>query len=358
YESGLHVPLVVRVPENFKHLAAFARGSRTNGFVSFVDFGPTVLRLAGAKSSKVSDGVAFLGKDTTSKEVASRDEAFGYADRFDEKYEFVRTLRKGKYKYMRNYQAFYPDGLQNNYRYKMLAYSQWRKLYNDGKLNDVQSQFFLPKQAEALYDIEADPHEVNNLAGDPQFADTLLNLRTRLQNRVRAINDLSLLPESVMIAEALGNPVEYGREHAQAISKLLDVIDLAVLPFEQAKPKLIASLHSHDSLEKYWVLQACSTFGKEAESLADDARKLLKDDEQLVRVRAAEFLAVIGAEDPRPTILEVLRTSKSAAANLITLNTVVFLKDGGLDVDFQITRRDVPARSGEVDRRLLYLTGK
>ena len=43
----LHVPLVVRIPENFSHLVDYEEGTRTDGFVSFIDFGPTILNLAG-----------------------------------------------------------------------------------------------------------------------------------------------------------------------------------------------------------------------------------------------------------------------------------------------------------------------
>ena len=93
YESGLHVPLVVRIPENFKHLTDHKRGTRTDGFVSFIDFGPTVLNLAGIKANPLCDGKAFLGKGTSIEELATRNETFGYADRFDEKYDLVRFLR-------------------------------------------------------------------------------------------------------------------------------------------------------------------------------------------------------------------------------------------------------------------------
>jgi len=99
---------------------------RTDGFVSFIDFGPTVLNLAGITVDKRLDGQAFMGRGISAKELEARDEVFGYADRFDEKYDFVRTYRKGKWKYIRNYQGFYPDGLQNNYRYRMLAFQEWR----------------------------------------------------------------------------------------------------------------------------------------------------------------------------------------------------------------------------------------
>ena len=148
--SGLHVPLVVRIPKNFAHLADHQRGSRTDGFVSFIDFGPTVLNLAGLQPHKLTDGRPFLGKNVSAKALAARDEVFGYADRFDEKYDLVRTLRKGKYTYIRNLQGFYPDALQNNYRYKMLAFTEWRELANQGKLNAAQMQFHQRRPAEQL----------------------------------------------------------------------------------------------------------------------------------------------------------------------------------------------------------------
>ena len=131
YETGLHVPLVVYVPANWAHLVDAELGSRVKGFVSFVDFAPTVLHLAGVAVPPHMDGKPFLGKGVAMDELNQRDEAFGYADRFDEKYDLVRTLRKGKYTYMRNFQPFNFDGLWNEYRYRMLAYREWWELYRD-----------------------------------------------------------------------------------------------------------------------------------------------------------------------------------------------------------------------------------
>jgi len=103
YESGLHIPLVVRVPENFKHLVDADLGSSNGGFVSFIDFGPTVLNLADIEVPEGMDGTPFLGDGVSLADVAKRDTVFGYADRFDEKYEQIRTLRVGDWKYMRSF---------------------------------------------------------------------------------------------------------------------------------------------------------------------------------------------------------------------------------------------------------------
>lgn len=358
YERGLNVPLVVRVPENWKHLVEAERGSRVSGFVSFIDFGPTVLQLAGVDVPEEVDGRPFLGKGISLDSLDARNEAFGYADRFDEKYELIRTLRKGKYKYCRNYEGFYPDGLQNNYRYKMLAYEDWRARYRAGELDEIRSQFYEPKCAEALYDIEADPWETRNLAADPQYAATLAELRGRLREIVTGLPDLSFFPENVLYDEAMENPVAFGRSRAEQIANLVATADLALLPFEEAEPKLETALASGDRWVRYWALTALCHFGEAASSLAPAAKAALDDEERLNRVRAAVFLALVGAADPAPTIKDALRTSTSEVETLVILNMVVYLKDAGPQVDIGLKRGDLAKQGGEVERRLWYLTGE
>jgi uncharacterized sulfatase len=356
YESGLHVPLVVRIPENWKHLVEMPRGSRVRGFVSFVDFGPTLLCLADLPVPEHVDGRPFLGPDVTLAEVNARDEAFGYADRFDEKYDLCRSLRKGRFKYIRNYQAFYPDGLQNNYRYKMLAYQEWRELYHDGKLNSIQRKFFEPKAVEALHDIQSDPHEVKNLAEDPAYADVLGDLRKRLQERVKGMPDLSFYPESFLVENALDAPVAFGRKHAKQIARLVDIADLSILPFAIARPKLERALASSDPWGRYWALIACSCFGEDAKALVPAAKQRLEDSELLVRVRAAEFLAIVGAADPRPTLCDVLNMTESPVEALLAFNTVVYVNDHLSGYPFDMKQLDMTAKGGQVGRRIDYLS--
>ena len=355
HDSGLHVPLVVRIPKRFQHLVTLKPGTRADGFVSFVDFGPTLLHLAGLKVPRQMDGKAFLGPDISPESLNARDEAFGYADRFDEKYDLCRSLRKGRYKYLRNYQASYPDGLQNNYRYRMLAYQEWRTLFKAGKLNAAQRQFYERKPVEALYDIQTDPHEIKNLAGDPQHAGTLADLRERLRARVKGLPDLSFYPESYLIDNALNDGAAFGQKHKGEIARLVDVADLSLLPFAKAKPAIEKALASEDRWARYWALIVCSCFGDEAKTLVPAAKARLKDAEPLVRVRAAELLAIVGAEDPRPTLYNVLNTTSSQAEALITLNAVVFVNDHLSGYPFDLTQLKMTVKGGQVGRRIEYL---
>ena len=328
YESGLHVPLVVRIPDKWRQLIPFERGSRTDGFVSFVDFGPTVLNLASVKIPDQMDGVPFAGSGISKEDVEGRDEAFGHADRFDEKYDLVRTLRKGRFEYVRNFQPFNPDGLHNSYRYKMLAFEEWRQLNSKGKLNEVQAAFFEARPAEQLFDIESDPHEVRNLASDPQYQSVLLDLRKRMLKRIVEMPDLSFYPESMLAAKAFGNPVEFGQKHQAAISKYAAIANLQLLKFEEAKSEIEAALLSEDPMARYWACITCSAFGSQAMDLSAAIRKRAESDQHnLVRARAAEFLGLTGQTGAEAILIKCVNDASSGIEAGLILNSVALLRD-------------------------------
>lgn len=353
YESGVHVPLVVRIPKNFSHLVDHEKGTRTDGFVSFIDFGPTVLNLAGIDVPLFMDGEPFVGEGVQSKDLSKRDEVYCYADRFDEKYDLVRTVRKGKWKYIRNYQGFYPDGLQNNYRYRMLAYQEWRELFKADKLDDKQSQFFRPRPAEQLFDLSVDPHEVNDLSGEPQFKNNLLELRSKLKQQLVEMNDLSLYPESYMIENALGDPLAFGNSKNEEIKSLVEIADLALLPFEKVKTKIKKFLKTGSVWEKYWACMVCSQFGNEAKPISPMLKFLVKDDNLMVRMRALEAFALVAGEDPMPGLIEISNKSSSRIEVLLTMNSIAFFRDHhGFDLNPKSFSISVP--KGEFSRRLEY----
>lgn len=364
WERGLHVPLVVRVPDRWRHLVDAPDGTRVPGFVSFVDFGPTALHLAGVPVPDGVDGRPFLGGGITLESLNARNEAIGYADRFDEKYDMVRTLRIGDFKYVRSFQPFNVDGLQNNYRYNMLAWREWRDLFRVGKLTRTQAQFFQSRAAEALYDLASDPHELTNLAGTPAHAARLTAMRERLARLATGMPDLSFYPESVLVDEAWDNPVAFGQAHKETIAALCATADLALRPFKEAKPAIAEALASAAPWQRYWALITCSAFGRQAAEFTDSATLLMRTDPNLlVRTRAAEFLGLIGAADPRPALKQALAQSASELETLLILNTVVLLQDTGPGHAFDLKRSDVrmapttakARRQSEVERRLAYL---
>jgi arylsulfatase A-like enzyme len=361
-ELGVHVPLVVYIPSNYKDLVSVKAGTRNDAFVSFIDFGVTVLNLAGIDTPKGMDGNPFLGKSVSAKDLAKRNETFSYTNRMDEKYDMVRAVRKGEFKYTRNYEPFNFDGLMNNYRYKQLGYQQWLQHYKDGKLNDVQSKFFEPKQPEELYNVKMDPFETNNLASNAKYSKIVKELRENLNKRVCEMPDLSFYPEFYLINNAFDNPVAFGQKHKKDIKNYIKTANLMLLDFDNAESKLEKSLNSDDAWVRYWALISCSAFGEKAKGFVSKAKEISKNDKELInRVRAAEFLGLIGNVNPVNAIENALYACNDGAEALLMLNSVVMLSDGGHEYKFNIEKSKLKEKvlsEPQVLRRLEYINRK
>ena len=361
YESGLKIPLVVYVPEKWQHLIPYDRGSRSQTFVEFIDLAPTALNLAGVTLPIGMDGTPIMGKEIQKSQIQKKNSSFGYADRFDEKYDLVRTLRVGKFKYIRNYQPFNIDALFNFYRYKMVAYKEWLSLYRDGKLNDVQSQFFQPKRPESLYNIEEDPHEVNDLSRSEDHKEILLQLRAQLHDRITAMPDLGFYPESYLLDKALENPTAFGQNNKKAISELIATADLNLEPYDEVEGKITAALQNKNPWIRYWGLIVCSSFGIEAKELVPQIQTLLQmDKENLVRIRAAEYLMLNQIPFDKKKLKPLLENASSETEANLMLNTLSLVKQYQPEIKFNFTKEIFPANwydkpNDLVNRRLEYL---
>ena len=355
FETGLHVPLVVRIPKNFKHLVKYSTNYREAGFVEFIDFGPTLLNLAGIKIPDVIDGIPFMGKGSKTREFT-----FNYADRFDEKYDFVRWIRKGRYSYQRNFQPFNFDALQNDYRYKQLAFTEWRNLFQQGKLNDIQKQFFEARAPEALYDINKDPYETKNLAKDPELKGILGEMRKIMQSQMQQINDLSFYPEPVMVKEAMKNPSGYGIEKTHEIKEMSKIAALQLLPYSEVEEPLERALTSVNPWFRYWGCIVATSHGQNSQKLTNIISKMAgSDSEPLVRARAAEYLGVNQKENPFPFIKNALKMSSSEVETNLILNTAVLLQDGGFGHSFKtFSMSDVNFGGRYIEARIAYLAKK
>jgi uncharacterized sulfatase len=216
YDSGLRAPLLIRVPEKWRTLASPADpaaakpGSVVENLVAFVDFAPTMLSLCGVPIPKHMQGQAFLG----APQAKPRQHVYGARDRVDEAYDVIRCVRDKRWKYVRNFMPHLPRSLDIDYMNQMPTMQEMRRLHAEGDLKGAELQYFeCPKPVEELYDTDADPHEVRNLAGDPQHRATLDRLRAELFRWMKATGDFGLLPECEF--DALKRP---GDKHEVAAS--------------------------------------------------------------------------------------------------------------------------------------------
>lgn len=331
-EVGLNVPLVVRVPERYQHLVDVEMGVSDDRFVSFVDLGPTILQMAGVDVPKAMDGESIWCRD-------SNDLLFGYADRMGEKYDMVRSVRRGNYKYIRAFQPFNFDALSNSYRYTLPIYQHFRELYETGALNQTQAAFFEPKAPEALYDLGNDPYEMHNLADDPSMQGVLKELRGELYDWQVENNDMGLFPEYYWIREAGAATAEYGAKNHKRIVRYLDIANLQLAEYEDIEDSLLKAINSDDELDRYWALIVCSTFADEANGVVDKIRTIASSDsEPINRVRAAEYLALYQDEPPQEVILSALYSVDDPIEAALILNSMTMLDEGSKGYKFRIDR--------------------
>jgi len=147
HDSGTHVPLVIRFPKKYQHLAPGKPGSTTDRMVSFADFAPTVLSLTGLKIPPYMQGRAFLGKQAGQP----WEHLVAIRDRVDEVYEFSRSVRDKRYRYIRNYMPHRPRLQHSDYSERTPTRKELRRLAAAGKLTGAVKDFMSPtKPAEEL----------------------------------------------------------------------------------------------------------------------------------------------------------------------------------------------------------------
>lgn len=306
--SGLNVPLLAYFPPKWQHLAPkeYAANGTSDRLISFIDLAPTMLSLAGVEPKKWMQGHAFCGQYATDEPEYS----YGFRGRMDERYDLVRSVRDKRYMYVRNFMPHRPHGQHNAYMFATPTTRVWRELFDAGKLNEAQSQYWQePKAVEELYDLAADHDEVYNLARVPEHRADLERLRGALDAWQREIKDVDLLSEWEMRERSKGstpydighNPQKYDFEAVFAAAKLATSLHPGDLP------KIVELLKSKDGGVRYWGAVGLLAQGQAGVAAGHDALvAALNDASPIVCVNAAEALGRYGDSRDAEASLTVL----------------------------------------------------
>ena len=196
YEGGLKVPFIAHWPAGAEQLRA--QGAVRKDLVSGIDLGPASLALAGIEVPDYMEGQAIFAQDYRAK-----DHVIAARDRGDFTFERMRAVRSDRFKYIRNFRPELPY-MQPNYRDSHDYTLAYKALYWARKLTPEQEAFAaLRKPVEELYDLQADPHELNNLALDPNYSSTLEWHRNKLETWIKATDDKGQYPEPVEAVKAV-----------------------------------------------------------------------------------------------------------------------------------------------------------
>ncbi|MFR9523274.1 MAG: sulfatase [Rikenellaceae bacterium] len=206
YEPGLKIPMI-----------AWGKGIQPkveDGLVSVLDITASILDLAGVDVPAYYQGKPLFDK-STGEATPTCEMVYSARDNWDEIVECMRSVTTAEYKYIRN---FFPgqgwDVHQQYLDFHRPAIHVMRTLAEQGQLTPEQQLFMADtKPEEELYNIKNDPHELDNLAKNPEYAAVLEQMREQMDSWQAENVDLGLKDMNSRVPEEMMPLRDYMKEH-------------------------------------------------------------------------------------------------------------------------------------------------
>jgi arylsulfatase A-like enzyme len=315
YDEGLRVPLIVLVPERWRHLLPARPGSRISEPVSLIDLLPTFASLAGCAAPSGIHGTTILSS-------TPRRYAFSGRDRMDEHADTTRTVRSSRYRYIRNYAPHRIWGQHYAFAWESRAYKDYEQQHLAGTLSGIQDRFWQPKQAEELYDLASDPDEVTNLADGSEHRALIDEMRAALDAHIIAIYDCGFIPEG-SAAESWESSRDRG------VYPLADVLSLANRAIRRDPTDIaafVAALAQPSPVMRFWAAQGLLMLAATGHPMPESvAAALSAEFDPHVRVPLAEALGY-GDPDPQIELLcNIVATDTNDRLRLQALDALTYL---------------------------------
>ena len=298
YASGVHCPLVVRIPEKLKHLyPAKKPGMTVDRIVSFVDMPKTWLSLAGAEIPETFQGTVFLGQGIEPEPTYH----FSFRERADGRLDHVRMIRDERFAYHKNYMPFAPAGQHLAYIWKMPAAPAWEAHHRQGKTNEITGRFFEPRVSEEFYDNKNDFDNVQNLIGRRKYRKKIADMKKAMRQKQLALFDSGLLPEKMRERRAAENEMTlYDMVRNKTLYPLeayLDAADLALVRDKHNLSIFTKRMSDKDAGLRWWAVVGLHLLEADAAPAISVLEKALKDASHEVRIMAAWTLVKLGKTD-------------------------------------------------------------
>jgi arylsulfatase A-like enzyme len=194
YDSGLRSILMVRWPKSLK--PPFVPGTVNDQLVSFIDLAPTVLALAGVPIPLHVEGRVLLGPHAA---PAPR-YLFAARDRMDVEYDMMRSARDERYLYIHNFQPELPYVGFIPFRNESPIMQELLRVQAEGSARGPVGLWMRrSRPPEELFDTQADPDQIHDLASDPARRDVLERMRHAVDDWMTRTNDQGRINEPEMI---------------------------------------------------------------------------------------------------------------------------------------------------------------
>ncbi|MBD3630011.1 sulfatase-like hydrolase/transferase [Cyclobacterium sp.] len=305
YNVGTQVPMMVHLPDKWKHLSSVSAGEVDGSLVSFVDLAPTLLSITGNEIPAIMQGKSFLGKDSEK----SPEFVHFFRDRMAERYDFSRAVTDGKYYFIRNFMPHRPRGRDSRYGYQVQA--NWRAYeaaHEEGKTDEVQSQFYEPKPVVQFFDTKNDPWQVTNLVDQAALEIRMEKLSKELDRWMVKTRDVGLIPEP-MFHELAGAEKKYATLYEFAQSKdypIRKILKAAKTATVESTENLLPYLKDKNPIIRYWGAYGIFLNPDQSDVLQNSLKAMVREDESAAnRIMAAQALGLCG--DPEAAFEAIMK---------------------------------------------------
>lgn len=260
YETSFRVPMVLYLPPAWEHLSKMKTGEPSDRLVSFADMASTVLSAAGIEPPAYMQGLPFLGKYDNKE----RQWQIGYMTNRSLHYIPSRSISDGHFKYIRYYIPYKKDALFNYFQWEMPANLYWDRAYFAGQCSGAALRPYEYSPAESFYDLSEDPFELNDLAGNPEYAGKMERFRKALSRHIRKTKDIGFLPVTARTGKEA--PYDMVRKPGYDLELLYRLAEMTATVSEKDIPYLKSILSSGLGKEfKYWATVNMSVLARRHE---------------------------------------------------------------------------------------------
>ncbi len=350
-DTGTHVPLVIYIPEKWRHLNPFADEKKVvSRRVSFVDFAPTLLSLIGVEAPAQMQGRAFLG----SKLAPQEEYVFAFSSRFGERTYFARAVIENRFRYVRQFYAFEAPLIWCEYAMGLASWRAWDAAFRENRLSPNSAYWWVPQGSHFLYETPKDPYETDNLARSPECAATLKKMQSALKEKMIETRDLGIIPEFKYedILEISASLHDFARSEGFDYAAVLEAAWLASEEDASKISELKKYLESENCYLRYWG--AVGLLNLKTKDVEGAVAKLLKDDEAMNRALAQLLIAYnLGKRAEASAGLEkLLDFAPDKLSNTLREFIITKMQDLGADSEHVTELRRKDAETREKSKRL------
>ena len=316
-EAGLHVPLLIRVPEQYQDLIEYKPVGTVDRPVSFVDLPATLLNLAGIDLPPHMVGTSVLHE-------SSNPYVFAYGGRMDDRQNLVRSVSDGEYRFTRNYLPHRPYGRRLEFLWRAPLMQSWASEYEAGRLDEVQSAFFKPRAAVELYNIVNDPHGTDNLATRMENTDKVKELMGVLTDWQIGQRDAGLIPEAMLIdLDAQGVIRDYVVSDSYPVEEIIELAQRAGSRDPGYRDYFVEQLQSGHPVRSYWAATGLLLLGRDANDVLPAIESALQDVAPWTGVVLAETLIGLDRQSLATPYLGEAMRSQNMMVRLQAMETIV-----------------------------------